>query len=61
MNKLKLIIRYGKVGKFLHFVAFWALIVAKYSFLTLNNLEYNADPFIWFTWLALFISFFYMS
>ena len=61
MNKLKLIIRYGKVGKLLHLVAFWALVVSAYSFLRLNNLEYNADSFLWITWLVLFISFFNMS
>ena len=60
MNKSKLIIRYWKVGKLLHFVALWAFIVATYSFLTLNNLDFNADPSLWFTWLALFISFFNM-
>ncbi|MGB5531344.1 MAG: hypothetical protein WBQ32_15355 [Ignavibacteriaceae bacterium] len=61
MNKLKLIIRYGKVGKLLHFVAFWALVVSAYSFLRLNNLEYNADPFLWITWLALLIILFNMG
>lgn len=60
MNKSKLIIRYIKVGKLLHFVALGALIVVTYFFLTLNNLDYNEEPSLWFTWLVLFIGFFNM-
>ena len=61
MNKSKLIIRYWKVGKLLHFVAILAFIVAAYFFLKLTNLDFNADISLWFSWLALFICFFNMG
>lgn len=60
MDKSKFIIRYFKVGKLLHLVAFVASMVSVFSFFNLKNLFYNADPYLWFTWLVLFVSFFNM-
>jgi len=60
MNKSKFIIRYLKVGKLLHLVALVALMVAVFSFFILKKLFYSTDPYLWFTWLSLFISFFNM-
>lgn len=60
MNKSKFIIRYFKVGKLLHLVALVACMVALFSFFYLKNLFYSADPYLWFSWLILFVSFFNM-
>jgi len=61
MKTSKLIIRYLKVGRLLHFVAALAFMIDVYSFSTLINIDFYSDKFLWFVWLAVFIIFFNMS
>jgi hypothetical protein len=60
MKKLKLIIRYLKVGRLLHFVSALAFTMAIFSFITLKNMGFYSDIFSWFMWLVTFIIFFNM-
>lgn len=61
MKISKLIIRYWKVGKLLHFVSAFAFLIAVLSFLTLKNINFYSENFVWFIWLTLFVIFFNMS
>lgn len=61
MKKSKLIIRYWKVGRLLHFVAALAFVIAVFSFSTLINIDFYSDNFSWTIWLTIFIIFFNMS
>lgn len=61
MKKLDFLIRYWKVGKLLHFVAFLAFLIALQSYLVLQNLNADISTSHWLMWLLIFISFFNMS
>ena len=61
MNWTRTIVRYWKVGKLLHIVAFLALFIALQSYLVIQNSDMNSDLSVWIMWLLIFICFFNMS
>ena len=61
MKKIDSIIRYWKVGKLLHFVAFLAFFIALQSYLVLQNINADTNIGLWLMWLLIFISFLNMS
>jgi hypothetical protein len=61
MKKLESFIRYWKVGKLLHIVAFLAFFIALLSYLVLQNLNTDVSISVWIAWLIIFICFFNMA
>jgi len=61
MKKINSLIRYWKVGKLLHFVAFLAFFIALQSYLVLQNMNGEVSSSVWILWLIIFICFFNMA
>lgn len=61
MKKINSLIRYWKVGKLLHFVAFLAFFIALQSYLVLQNMNGEVSTTVWILWLMIFICFFNMA
>ena len=61
MKKINSLIRYWKVGKLLHFVAFLAFFIALQSYLVLQNMNGEVSTSVWILWLMIFICFFNMA
>jgi hypothetical protein len=61
MKKSKLIIRFLRIGRLLHFVAALAFSITVISFIRLININFYSDNYSFFIWIAIFILFFSMS